>query len=496
MFRFPHHVLAAEPDASSHRIACVTQPAIVWFRNDLRLADNPALTAAVASGGEVDPGLHPGRRGRRRLAARAGPRAGGCTARWRACRRAGRPGPAAAAARAAIRPRQLDRLVARDAAPTAVVLEPALRALGDRAGQGDQGRARARGVRARSFNGSLGREPWEVAAGGGEPYKVFTPFWRAWAELGPLPGAAAGARTRRRRGSSPTRRRWLALELLPTAPDWAGGPARDLAAGRGRGLGRARRLRRRAHRRLQGRRATSRREPGVSRLSPQLHHGELSPRQIWHARPGGGGRRCRGVPAPAGLARVRLSPAVPLPAAARHAAAAGVRPLPLVGRCRPVPRLVPGPDRLPDRRRRHARALAHRLHAQPGADDRGLVPDQGPADPLAAGRGLVLGHAVRRRPRQQLDGLAVGGRLRHRRRPLFPHLQPGQPGGEVRPRGRLCPPLGAGAGPAARRRSSTTRPPPAAMRCARPMSGSARPIRGRSSTMRPHGCGRWRRIRG
>ena len=36
-----------------------------------------------------------------------------------------------------------------------------------------------RGVRARSFNGSLGREPWEVHRDGGEPYKVFTPFWRA-----------------------------------------------------------------------------------------------------------------------------------------------------------------------------------------------------------------------------------------------------------------------------------------------------------------------------
>jgi len=27
-----------------------TPPAIVWFRQDLRLADNPALTAAAASG--------------------------------------------------------------------------------------------------------------------------------------------------------------------------------------------------------------------------------------------------------------------------------------------------------------------------------------------------------------------------------------------------------------------------------------------------------------
>jgi deoxyribodipyrimidine photo-lyase len=32
-----------------------SSPTLVWFRQDLRLADNPALQAAVASGGEVIP---------------------------------------------------------------------------------------------------------------------------------------------------------------------------------------------------------------------------------------------------------------------------------------------------------------------------------------------------------------------------------------------------------------------------------------------------------
>ena len=43
------------------------------------------------------------------------------------------------------------------------------------------------------------------------------------------------------------------------------------------------------------------------------------------------------------------------------------------------------PHRLPDRRRRIARTLVDRLDAQPGADDRGVVPDQGSADPLQDG---------------------------------------------------------------------------------------------------------------
>ena len=33
----------------------MTHPTLVWFRNDLRLADNPALSEAVAAGGEVIP---------------------------------------------------------------------------------------------------------------------------------------------------------------------------------------------------------------------------------------------------------------------------------------------------------------------------------------------------------------------------------------------------------------------------------------------------------
>ena len=33
----------------------MTSPAIVWLRNDLRLADNPALAEAAAGEGEVHP---------------------------------------------------------------------------------------------------------------------------------------------------------------------------------------------------------------------------------------------------------------------------------------------------------------------------------------------------------------------------------------------------------------------------------------------------------
>ena len=60
---------------------------------------------------------------------------------------------------------------------------------------------------------------------------------------------------------------------------------------------------------------------GTSRLSPHLHFGEISPRQVWHAigdasgpRPLRSGVAQRQVPRRAGLARVRASSAVSFPA--------------------------------------------------------------------------------------------------------------------------------------------------------------------------------------
>src|SRR5208337_1541026 len=48
---------------------------------------------------------------------------------------------------------------------------------------------------------------------------------------------------------------------------------------------------------------------------------------------------------------------------------------------------------------------------------------------------MVLAHALRRRPRQQSAGLAVGGGVRRRRGALLSHFQPGFAGRKVRPDG-------------------------------------------------------------
>jgi deoxyribodipyrimidine photo-lyase len=140
---------------------------------------------------------------------------------------------------------------------------------------------RARGCDARSFKASLLLEPWELETGKGEPYRVFTPFWKA-ALKRPEPGAPVAApRDLRPPSRWPTGLELDALGLMP-AIRWHDGLAAHWRPGEDG-----------AHARLEawcdgglGEYASGRNRPdrdGTSTLSPYLHHGELSPRQAWHA---------------------------------------------------------------------------------------------------------------------------------------------------------------------------------------------------------------------
>ena len=256
----------------------MTQPTLVWFRNDLRVADNPALTAALAEGGAVVPvyildddaaGLW---------------RPGGAARWWLHGSLAGLQAGLGALGLGLVLVRghagaELDRLIAAHGAgavfwnrryePWAVAQDKAIKA-----------DLEARGIRARSWNGALGREPWEVQRAGGEPYKVFTPFWRAWAEQGPLPvplpaPAPVGPAVQ------PDPNALATLDLLPTAPDWAGGLRETWEPGEAAAWAELDGF---VAERVGGYKGARDfpAEPGVSRLSPRLHHGELSPRQVWH----------------------------------------------------------------------------------------------------------------------------------------------------------------------------------------------------------------------
>jgi deoxyribodipyrimidine photo-lyase len=138
---------------------------------------------------------------------------------------------------------------------------------------------RESGIEARSYNASLLHEPWTVLTHQDKPYQVFTPFYRACQAI----GAPSTPRPAPRSIASPSALRSLSIDELGLMPKiaWYGGMAETWTPGE-----------RGAHKRLaafQPRAAkykSHRDRPdweGTSRLSPHLHFGEISPRQIWWA---------------------------------------------------------------------------------------------------------------------------------------------------------------------------------------------------------------------
>ncbi|HET8805155.1 MAG TPA: deoxyribodipyrimidine photo-lyase [Gaiellales bacterium] len=244
---------------------------LVWFRSDLRLADNPALAAAASRGPVIPVYVW--------APEEEGSWPPGAASRWwlhhslaalaRALDRQGsqlviRRGPADDA---------LAQLVAETGAdavfwnrryePAAVAREAHLK----RSLPGAQ-----------SFNGALLHEPWTVATGAGTPYQVFTPFWRTLRSIRP-PQAPLPAPRLARPPCKPPSLRPHDLGLLPDV-GWDGGLAACWKPGE---AGAADALDAFAER--SARYADDRDLPvrPSSRLSPHLHHGELSPRQVWHA---------------------------------------------------------------------------------------------------------------------------------------------------------------------------------------------------------------------
>lgn len=252
--------------------------AIVWFRQDLRLHDNPALTAAVESGAAVLPVFvwSPEED--------ANARAGAASRWWLAQSLRALEGDLRARGGRLIlrRGRAGDELadIIRSSGATAVFwnrrYEPAI----IRRDEQVKRKLQRLGKRAESFNGSLLFEPWEISSRDGRPFRVYTPFSKACfanaARLRPVIGAPA-------RLDWPTA--WPsslelgALELEPRV-DWAAGFRAVWQPGEAGARGALGRFREAALRDY----STHRDLPGVSgtsRLSPHLHFGEVSPNQVW-----------------------------------------------------------------------------------------------------------------------------------------------------------------------------------------------------------------------
>ena len=250
------------------------RPSIVWFRDDLRLADHAALGAGIERGSplvlvyvldERTPGIRP---------------LGGA-ARWWLHGSLQELGERIASLGSRL---ILRRGAAHEVIPVLVHEVGAAAVFWNRrygAGSGADDRLAKRlladGVEVRAFPGNLLSEPGELLTAAGTPYRVFTPFWRALRTRGMRPSIPAPARLPPSvMAGSDDLSNWM---LQPTSPDWAAGLRAAWTPGE---RAASARLETFANDVLP---AYHRRDepaaPATSLLSPRLRFGELSPAHVW-----------------------------------------------------------------------------------------------------------------------------------------------------------------------------------------------------------------------
>jgi deoxyribodipyrimidine photo-lyase len=254
------------------------KPLIVWFRQDLRLADNPALNAAATTGqplillyidnfdkaGDWGPGgaskiwLH------QSLTSLAGnlKSQGACLT-----------------LRSGNSLEVLEELISETNA-AGVYWNRCYEPLSIERDREIKASLSEQRIDVKSFNAALIYEPREMQTKSGTPFKVFTPYWKSMQAKGE-PIQALQKPTELVSFPSPTSDNLEDWNLMPTGPDWSAGitnhwqpgeqGARDkLSAFLKNGLKGYADLRDRPD------------KEHCSALSPHLHFGEISPRQVWH----------------------------------------------------------------------------------------------------------------------------------------------------------------------------------------------------------------------
>ncbi len=259
-------------------------PMIVWFRDDLRLSDHPALHAAAESGAplvclyvldEESPSLRPQR----------GRPLGGASRWWLA---------------QSLRSLQVNlakhgqTLVLRRGAAAKVIADLAQEVqasavhwieseVPDQSAVERDARTALEkiGVSARSFASDLLVKPTNVRNKDGRGLRVFTPFWKRVLSLGDQPRPVPAPK-QLKPGPAVASDDLGSWNLEPKHPDWAGGLRETWTPGENAAQ---ERLHNFLENDIKGY-ASLRDRPdrdGTSRLSPHLRFGEISPRQVWHA---------------------------------------------------------------------------------------------------------------------------------------------------------------------------------------------------------------------
>ncbi len=267
------------PNAPVPNAPVSNAPVIVWFRNDLRLGDHRALTAAVKSGAPVillyvlddeTPGKW---------------KMGGATRWWLHHSLAALGEDIAKTGNSLILRRGPSRDIilkvagackaqavyfSRSYEPASGALESELKTSLEK-----------QSIACKRFSGALLLEPEDIRTKAGDVFKVYTPFWRAlsagFAAAKPAPAPAAIPAP----ATLPKSDTLESFDLLPRKPDWSSGLGAEWTPGEA-----GARVRLDAF--LDGPMkdyADARNRPdlpGTSRLSPHLHFGEITPAFCWY----------------------------------------------------------------------------------------------------------------------------------------------------------------------------------------------------------------------
>lgn len=138
-----------------------------------------------------------------------------------------------------------------------------------------------RGLTVQTFPGALFFEPNDIHNQSGQYFKVFTPFWKnCLAKLSPKPSLSAPTIKSLLKATDP---RTKIPKLLPDSVTWASGFAEHWMPGEKGAIHRLEHFVNNHVGRYQESRNIPSLQQGTSRLSPHLRFGELSPGQIWHA---------------------------------------------------------------------------------------------------------------------------------------------------------------------------------------------------------------------
>ncbi|HEX7874788.1 MAG TPA: deoxyribodipyrimidine photo-lyase [Sphingobium sp.] len=251
----------------------MTDPLILWFRRDLRLADQAALVAAAGEGPVIPVYVLDDETSRHR--------AMGGASRWWLHH-------SLAALDAALRDKGSRLILRRGESHTALC------ALAEETGAArvhciqhyepwwrNAERKVAQALDLVRHDGNYLLPPGSVTSGSGTSYRIFTPFSRAVLQHMPPHDPFPAPRSIPAPPHWPRSDRLADWGLLPTKPDWATGFDEDWTPGEAGAVERLADLEDIVEDYGEGRDLPS--VEGTSRLSPHLHFGEVSPASVWRA---------------------------------------------------------------------------------------------------------------------------------------------------------------------------------------------------------------------